>query len=170
MRNLALATVAGLVVAGGLAQADVPVRGVAAKGASGAGDFEVIVMRGGTISRVRGSDDGTLSEVTIREDPSPARREAQEKPGRGETERLATHTVQVLVVERAYPVSVLRFLPERLHPFGPRRHTRIRGGLPRSTPARSVATRRAERGRTMEAFAAGTWPATPSLTRFRKSP
>jgi hypothetical protein len=170
MRNLVLAAVAGLVVASGLARADAPVRGVADRGDSETGDFEVIVMRGATISRVSGNDDGTLSEVTIREGSSPARSEEQEEPGRGETERSATRAVQVVVVERAYPVSVLRFLPERLHPFGSQRNARIRGGLPRPTPAGSVATLRAERGRTMEALAAGTWPATPSFTRFRKSP
>lgn len=172
MRNQVLATVAavaGLAVGGGLARADSPEREVAAKGASEGGDFAVIVMRGSTVSRVTGSDGGILSEVTIREDPAPARPEALEEPGRAEVERLETRTVQVLIVERAVPVSLLSFVPERDHRFGHRRHTRIRGGLGRSTPARSVATLRAERGRTMKALAAGSWPATPSLARFRQN-
>ena len=35
-------------------------------------EFEVLVLRGSTVSRVTGDESGPLSEVTLREDPYPA--------------------------------------------------------------------------------------------------
>jgi hypothetical protein len=39
--------------------------------AVGAEDFDVLVMRGSTLVRVSGDENGATSEVTVREDPSP---------------------------------------------------------------------------------------------------
>ncbi len=39
--------------------------------AVGADDFDVLVMRGSTLVRVTGDENGPTSEVTIREDPTP---------------------------------------------------------------------------------------------------
>lgn len=39
--------------------------------ATGAEDFDVMVMRGSTLVRITGDESGTISEVTIREDPTP---------------------------------------------------------------------------------------------------
>ena len=62
-------------------------------------EFEVLVLRGSTVSRVTGDESGPLSEVTIREDPHPpAPRAPVERPfepevviriERAETERYA---------------------------------------------------------------------------------
>ena len=54
--------------------------------AVGAEDFEVLVMRGSTLVRVSGDENGPTSEVTVREDPTPPAPEVVWEPPDVDTE------------------------------------------------------------------------------------
>ncbi len=142
MRNRALGTatvVAALVIGGEPAQADSPAREkVAAESVPDEGGFQVVVVRGSTVSLVTGAETGEISEVTIREDPEPARSETRKDsesspPRLVETEHTKSTTYYVFIddVRRWYPTSFVSFVPKRHHRHGHPRHVRIEDGHPR---------------------------------------
>ncbi len=140
VRNRTLGTViavAALAIAGEPSRADAPAREkVAAESISDEGGFQVVVVRGSTVSLVTGAESGEISEVTIREAParSEERRDSAFSPPRlRETKRTESTTYYVFLNEtsQGYPASFRGFAPIRHHRYGHLRHVRIKDGHPR---------------------------------------
>ena len=142
MRNRALGTatvVAALVIGGEPVQADSLAREkIAAESVPGEGAFQVAVVRGSTVSLVTGAESGEISEVTIREDPRPARSETRQDsesslPRLVETNRTKSTTYYVVIDDfrRRNPTIFVNFVPKRHHRHGHPRHVRSKDGPPR---------------------------------------
>lgn len=100
----------------------------------GAEEFSVVVMRGSTVVRVTGSEDGERREETLREDPTPdlppSETEASARPASDDSRP----TVQVIVEQAETPSSVGYIVVQprarhhgRAH-VGPSRHGRSHRG------------------------------------------
>jgi len=77
--------------------------------AMGAEDFDVLVLRGSTLVRVTGDENGPTSEVTLREDPTPPTPEVVWEPP-------DVHTKPVVLV-----IQVFRDAPRPAYGWGFRR-------------------------------------------------
>jgi hypothetical protein len=139
-RALGIATVvAALVIGGEPVQADSLAREkIAAESVPDESAFQVAVVRGSTVSLVTGAENGEISEVTIREDPRPARSETRKDsesspPRLVETERAMSTAYYVFIDDdrRRDPTSFVSFAPKRHHRYGHPRHLRSKDGRSR---------------------------------------
>lgn len=121
MRVRKFAILAAAVLAGGSSEAEDP------------GVFQVDVVRGGAVSRVVGTENGEITEVTMREDPRPLH---QPRPStrREPSSDSASQTTFYLIVNRTdegYPLYDHAFVPLRWFPrHRPRPSARYRYRLP----------------------------------------
>ncbi len=111
MRALAVVTITVLVTGA------VPLEGAAQEA------FQVVVVRGGEVSRVTGTGDGEIDEVIVREDPRPAPR-ARTEP---EPAPSPTYQISLTVTNLSYPANPIVFAPMHQR-FAPR-FARSRFGL-----------------------------------------